>query len=163
MTTPMDTFVQLSALLTGIDQKMLVPPLNPEANKIKQQYFDQAMQAEAATFKQLLSIFASNSTQPPAKVADIIFNQSGAAVCYLARSIMLMWYLGSWYPPKALQNYTPSNPTPPDNTVVSPTAYTQGWAWNVAQAHPMGFSQLNFGYWNTQPPSLNSIVKGVSA
>jgi hypothetical protein len=159
----MDSFVQLSALLTGIDPAILVPPLNPEANKIKQQYFNQAMQSDGVNFTLLLSIYAANSTQPPATIADIILNQSGAPICYLARSIMLMWYLGSWYSPTALQNYTPSNPTPPANTVVSPTAYTQGWAWSVAQAHAMGFSQLNFGYWNGQPPSLNSIVKGVSA
>ncbi|TMK06556.1 MAG: sorbitol dehydrogenase, partial [Alphaproteobacteria bacterium] len=34
----------------------------------------------------------------------------------------------------------------------SPKAYTQGWALRVAQAHPMGFSEMQFGYWS-RPPS----------
>lgn len=38
----------------------------------------------------------------------------------------------------------------PNFTVIS-KAYTQAWALRVAQAHPMGFSQMQFGYWNVEP------------
>jgi hypothetical protein len=43
-------------------------------------------------------------------------------------------------------------------TVLTPAAYTQGWAWRVAQAHPMGYSELRFGYWADQPFSLSELT-----
>jgi elongation factor P hydroxylase len=58
-----------------------------------------------------------------------------------------MWYLGAWYDPDNLQTPNASN-----FEVISPKAYTQGWALKVAQAHPMGFSEMQFGYW-TRPPN----------
>ena len=40
--------------------------------------------------------------------------------------------------------------------VISPAAYTQGWTWRVAQAHPMGYSELRFGYWSDDPLGYRS-------
>jgi hypothetical protein len=45
----------------------------------------------------------------------------------------------------------PPNPTD-SGTIPSANAYTLGLAWDAAQAHPMGYSELHFGYWATQPP-----------
>ena len=70
---------------------------------------------------------------------------------YLARSIALMWYLGAWYEPSDLLKVQKSPDFTPNFTVISPKAYTQAWALRVAQAHPMGFSQMQFGYWNVEP------------
>ena len=70
---------------------------------------------------------------------------------YLARSIALMWYLGAWYEPNDLLKVQKSPDFTPNFTVISPKAYTQAWALRVAQAHPMGFSQMQFGYWNVEP------------
>jgi hypothetical protein len=39
--------------------------------------------------------------------------------------------------------------------VVSATAYTQGLVWLIAQAHPMGYSNLQFGYWSREPVDPN--------
>lgn len=155
--TPLQTFVSLSALLTGIDADKLAPGIDPK--NIKQAYFDYARAQDPATFDQLLSIYSSNATQPPATIANIIFTQSGTAICLFARSIMLMWYLGSWYAPAALQASGTGLP-PPDSVVISAAAYTQGWAWNVAQAHPMGYSNFQFGYWANNPPTLADFVGG---
>jgi hypothetical protein len=71
---------------------------------------------------------------------------------YLARSIVLMWYLGAWYEPAELKALRKDPTRVPKFDVVSPKAYTQAWAWRVAQAHPMGFSEMQFGYW-TRPPN----------
>lgn len=155
MTTSMDSFVQLSALLTGIAADKLAPPLDP--NNIKQTYFDHAQANGGAGFLQLLAIFDHQQGQPPAAIADVILNQSGDDIRYLARSIMLAWYLGSWYAPAALRGPQPAG------TVISAAAYTQGWAWNVAQAHPMGYSNGRFGYWAAPPPSLAAYVGGPQA
>jgi hypothetical protein len=70
---------------------------------------------------------------------------------YLARSIVLMWYLGAWYEPAELRALRKDPSRTPTFQVISPKAYTQAWALRVAQAHPMGFSEMQFGYW-TRPP-----------
>ena len=157
--TPLQNFVALSALLTGIDAAKLAPALDPK--NIKQVYFDYATQQSGVQFEQLLSIYAANASKSPDAIADIIFNQSGPGICHLARSVMLMWYLGSWYAPDALQQAKSSQP-PPDSVVISSAAYTQGWAWSVAQAHPMGHSNFNFGYWASNPPALKDFIGGNS-
>ena len=91
-------------------------------------------------------------------IAAAIFASSAD---WFARSVMLEWYLGSWYVPEELEKYAadPSGGAPPGQ-VISSIAYTSGWAWNVAQAHPMGFSSLRFGYWASEPPSLQDFVGG---
>jgi hypothetical protein len=147
----MDLFVGLSSALTGIAQEQLAPTVDPL--NVKQAYFDQAKTDPA--FAQMLQIYAANQSKPPDQIADIILNQSGNAVRYLGRAVMLEWYTGSWYPPASLQT---SSPNP--NNVVSADAYTTGWMWNVAQAHPMGYSNLHFGYWSSPPPSLNDYTGG---
>jgi hypothetical protein len=161
--TPMDLFVGLSAVLTGVDKSMLSPPLDPI--NIKQTYFDYAQSKAGATFQQLLSIFQKNQSLPPVQIGNIILNQSGDDIRYLARSVILMWYLGSWYDPAKLKEYNGPNPPTdpvPAVAVISSAAYTSGWSWNVAQAHPMGYSNFQYGYWSKQPPSLQDFIGGGS-
>jgi hypothetical protein len=69
----------------------------------------------------------------------------------------LAWYLGAWYPPVVLQQPPPVSPIPPLK-VISSAAYTQAWAYRVAQAHPMGYSELRFGYWSDEPLRLTDFV-----
>lgn len=158
-TTPMDLFVGLSSVLTGIGQQQLAPNVDPK--DIKQLYFDKAKAENPAVFNQLLSIYQTTEGQGPDAVAAAVF--ANPDTCFLARSIMLAWYLGSWYKPADLQRNSeqkdPRNP-PLESTVISADAYTQGWAWNVAQAHPMGYSNFTFGYWSENPPSLADFTKG---
>jgi hypothetical protein len=74
-----------------------------------------------------------------------------------ARSIMKLWLLGVWYQP-----FDAANLKKGDSTVVSDQAYIYSWAWKIAQAHPMGYSESFFGYWNSTPPSLEDMT-GVPA
>ena len=89
--------------------------------------------------------------------ADNIMNNNDPKIKYLGRSIILAWYLGAWYQPAVLAE-TPA-PPPLDPKIISPTAYTQAWAWRIAQAHPMGYSELRFGYWSDEPLPLDDFVK----
>lgn len=160
MTTQTDdiaTFVAVSAVLTGIAASKLAPLLDP--TDVKTQYFDYAKQQDAAALQQLLDIFTANRGQPPAAIAQAIF---GSDVAWFARSVMLEWYLSTWYAPADLQTYAanPGPTTTPNGTVISSVAYTQGWAWSVAQAHPMGYSNFRFGYWSANPPTLTDFVGG---
>ena len=160
----MSQFVNLSALLTGISADKLVPPLSPST--VPQQIFTTAQQQGGATFTALLGVYADAVAQgkTAAQIAAAVFTQNGADVCYLARSIMLAWYLGSWYDPKVLQAYNSPTPPPgpPASTVLSAEAYTQGWAWHVAQAHALGSSNDTFGYWGKPPPALADFTGAAS-
>ena len=161
-TTELDTFVALSALLTGIAADKLAPQLDP--TDVKTAYFNTAKQQDAGTLGDLLSIFseAKQRGDSDEQIATLIFEQSGDEVAWFARSVMLEWYLATWYDPGELQRCASKEPpqVPSSGTVISATAYTQGWAWSVAQAHPMGYSTLRFGYWAQQPPSLSDFVGG---
>jgi hypothetical protein len=143
--TPIAQFVQLSAILTGVSAKLLAPEVDPI--NIKQTYFDWLQTHAGSTFDALLQQYMALAAEDQS--AEQI-GQTILAKDYgnLARSIMLLWYLGSWYHP-------PSTGTP---QVVSANAYTTGWSWKIAQAHPMGFSQLRFGYWSEVPPPLQAFV-----
>jgi hypothetical protein len=148
------SFVALSAALTGIAQARLAPTVDPI--QIKHQYFARAK--KDPSFDRLLQVFIANKAQPA--VADIILNHSGPELRFLGRSIILAWYLGYWYEPTELERH--ASPTPPAGEphfeVISPAAYTQGWTWRVAQAHPMGYSEWRFGYWAQHPPALDDFT-----
>jgi Membrane bound FAD containing D-sorbitol dehydrogenase len=162
----MNAFVQLSAALTGIDKGKLSPFVDPV--DIKRDYFKWVNEREPAAFENLLRIAKENAGGQPdpaqpilAKLlaGDATLTPSEIEAKYLARSIVLMWYLGAWYDPHKLRpKVIPSTPgapesdaSPLDFEVISPKAYTQAWALRVAQAHPMGFSEMQFGYWAREP------------
>jgi hypothetical protein len=166
----MEAFVKLSAALTGIAAKLLAP--DTDSIEIKRDYFNLVNVKQPAAFALLLQITKASGLQiPTGQGNDSIIKQvdvdklvqaietKGDATKYLARSIVLMWYLGSWYEPDHLKQL--AGPTPPPfvtHTVISSKAYTQGWLWRVAQAHPMGYSDMQFGYWTRDPASLEDFI-----
>jgi hypothetical protein len=169
----MVAFILLSSALTGIAETRLAPgfgplpkpptpivfdDLNPGSDpvNVKLEYFKWVNERHPATFEKLRRIAKDNLSAPPNRELAIIgkiptgddteLTQSEIDLKYLARSIVLMWYLGAWYDPDKLQT-----PNASDFRVISPKAYTQGWALKVAQAHQMGFSEMQFGYWTRRP------------
>lgn len=153
----MDLFVGVSAALTGISQEQLAPSLNP--SNVPQQYFNLAK--TDPNFQKLLQTFndLNNKKLPPDQIAKAIM--ADPTLAPLARAIILEWYTGGWYKPADLVK-PPPDPTQQASAVkvISSDAYTQGWMWNVAQAHPMGYSNWHFGYWSSPPPSLDDFTTG---
>ena len=158
----MDAFVELSAALTGIRKEKLAPAT--DSIGIKQEYFNWVNEKEPAAFASLLNIakrrIAENKeTAPQAMIEEL---RTSNTTNSLARSIVLMWYLGSWYTPDNLKRLVDSKssptPLPIPHTVISPKAYTQGWVWRIAQAHPMGYSDMQFGYWTRDPAPLEDFI-----
>lgn len=168
----MMAFLVLSAALAGVHVATLAPEFTMDGTKdildqkpttdplnIKDDYFKFIVAADkTSSFGNLLQIARDHRSS----AADIIaaVNKSDDNSKFLARSIVLLWYLGSWYEPADLK----SNATPagkPGNRafigsqVVSAKAYTQGLVWQIAQAHPMGYSNLQFGYWSRDPNDPN--------
>lgn len=142
-------FVKVSAALTGIAENKLVPGADPVG--IKQVYFDLASNDQA--FPSLLKV--ARDAPNFAAAAEMITGNADLDIKFLGRSIILAWYLGAWYPPKVLQKGT--RPASTDIKVI-PTAYTQGWTWRVAQAHPMGYSELRFGHWSDVPAPTKELT-----
>lgn len=142
-------FANMSAVLTGFLPSVIAPQLDPIG--LNALYLETAdAQAGATLVDQLLAWFQSLDGQPPQQIADTLLattNPDPPQTAWLARSIVKMWYLGSWFPAEAPAPGQASN-------VVSANAYIGGLAWRAAQAHPMGYSELTFGYWASAPPSL---------
>lgn len=171
VSSPQDmmAFLLLSEALTGVDKQLLAPELElntddvlssrPGADpiNIKNDYF-RWINANDTTpsFAALLKFVKDN---PKSSQSDIIafVNAGNDDIKFLARSIVLLWYLGSWYNPKDLQKQAaaakPERINSPE--VLSPKAYTQGLVWQIAGAHPMGYSNLQFGYWSRDPRDPN--------
>lgn len=175
-------FILLSGALTGISEAKLATDFGPKAKLkipreqfpkfikelkpseladvsagsdpvgIKRVYFDWVSSRHPVQLKNLLRI-AKESIGAPDRWQTIADRVQSSGDKFLGRSIVLMWYLGGWYDPKKLEDDKGQVP-PPAFQVISPEAYTQGWALKVARAHPMGFSQLPFGYWTRDPAEL---------
>jgi len=147
-------FANMSAALTGFQPSFIRPFLDP-VNLSGTFYVFAVSQVGQTMMDALLSAFSalSNQTPPlPAQaIADTLLEVSSAtpsAQAQLCQSIVAMWYLGSWYPPPFQTNGL--------QQVISSQAYTKSLAWNLAQAHPMGFSAFTFGYWSQPPASLET-------
>jgi hypothetical protein len=169
--TDLDIFVKLSAALTGIAKVKLAPATDPV--DIKEEYFRQASNPKyAAAFTALLQLTRAVELQIPGEDTDATWPMTTSSgvipqdkvdglvariearddTKFLARSIVLMWYLGAWYEPDNLRKLAADPKAFVPHTIISSKAYTQGWVWRVAQAHPMGYSDMQFGYW-TRPPA----------
>jgi hypothetical protein len=152
----LDLFVKVSAALTGISEFKLAPqkPLAQGVDpiQVKVDYFEVAKIKPG--FPGLMQIARDGPT--PAAAAQKIATSADLDIKFLGRSIILAWYLGAWYPRDVLDQ--PPTRIQPEK-IISAKAYTQGWTWSVAQAHPMGFSDLRFGHWSDPPLPLDTLIK----
>jgi hypothetical protein len=160
----MMSFLLLSQALTGVSIKTLAPELSgsvpgTDPINVKDTYFDwiKKQAAETAALGKLLQIAGDSRLSSKDIIAKV--NGSDDDTKYLARSIVLLWYLGSWYEPADLKKFHDSPPQlvtgPIPSKVVEAKAYTQGLVWQIAGAHPMGYSNLQFGYWSRDPHDPN--------
>ncbi|MGY4638632.1 sorbitol dehydrogenase [Pseudomonas sp. P7548] len=162
MSTDLDNFTGLSVVLTGINQELLAPSVDPIGLPTTFLAFIGPRLGQnvlSALLAQYATLLADQST--PQQIGNAILMQNGqpatTQTALAARAIMKLWLLGVWYQPYAQGTFTAG-----EQTVVSSEAYTESWAWKMAQAHPMGYSEFFFGYWNEVPPSLEDFT-GVTA
>jgi hypothetical protein len=162
----MMAFLLLSAALTGLHVASLAPEFTvrngvdlldqaPSIDpfNVKNDYFKFINAADkTSSFGKLLQV-ARDHRQSAADIIATV-NRSDDDSKFLARSIVLLWYLGSWYEPGDLKGSVGKRAFV-DSQVVSAKAYTQGLVWQIAQAHPMGYSNLQFGYWSRDPNDMN--------
>lgn len=147
-------FANLSAALTGFQASFIRPFLDP--TNLSGIFYEFAVaQVGQPMMDALMNEFQTLSNQTPPltaqQIADTLLevtNGTPSNQALLCQTIILMWYLGSWYPPPFQ--------TGGFQQVISSQAYTKSLAWNLAQAHPMGFSAFTFGYWSQPPASLET-------
>src|SRR5208337_1996481 len=114
----MMAFLLLSAALTGVHVVNLAPEFVPDKKNIlnsdpgvdpinvKNDYFARVNAFDATTLGKLLQIARDHRQS----ATDIIAAVSASDdTKFLARSIVLLWYLGSWYKPEDLmkKNFAP--------------------------------------------------------
>ncbi|MET1045547.1 MAG: hypothetical protein ABWX70_02425 [Hyphomicrobium sp.] len=169
-------FVLLSSALTGVTEGKLAglgrkPGSTVDLNKlsvsdlaglgfaadpvdIKREYFVWVNEKEPVLFERMLQLTRDNLNPADKTRKELIIEKVNAAseLKFLGRSIVLMWYLGAWYEPADLRKAsTVDKPEFVPHTIISSKAYKEGWIWRIAQAHPMGSSDMQFGYWANAP------------
>jgi hypothetical protein len=162
----MISFLVLSAALTGVSIQTLAPEFSRGSGdilsadpgvdpiNIKDVYLTWIKAyAPRSRFGTLLQIAQDNRQSPDDIVRKV--SSSDDNVKFLARSVVLLWYLGSWYEPADLRDVMPGQSAFIPSQVVCAKAYTQALVWQIAGAHPMGYSNLQFGYWSRDPHDLN--------
>ena len=165
----MMAFLLLSAALTGVHLVNLAPEFAPDKSEIlnsdpgvdpiniKNAYFAWInVNDSTSSFAKLIQLAKDNRESAISIIAAV--NASDNDTKFLARSIVLLWYLGSWYKPADLKtnSATPGTRAITPSEVVSPKTYTQGLIWQIVGAHPMGYSNLQFGYWSRDPRDANN-------
>ncbi|NEO32807.1 MAG: hypothetical protein F6K36_20775 [Symploca sp. SIO3C6] len=147
-------FVNLSAILTGYSSDRLMPAIDPIG--VAKQYLNylqnQQIDVDKNLINQLFTTFTNIAEQPeitPEKLAQAVEQKilKDKDLSPIARRIIRLWYLGFWYtnePPKPFE----------EGTMISMNAYVQGLCWDSIQAHPMGYSEMRYGYWANSPASL---------
>lgn len=142
------SFVRLSSALTGYTTQVLAPPLTPI--DLAGEYLSFVQGKDAQGLSALLAAWNAIDTgqdplqQPTGPLQEKILDDP--VLGPLARRVIRLWYVSIWYdqePPPMFGS----------GTVVSSNAYCGGLVWDAAQAHPMGFSELTFGYWAEPPAS----------
>ena len=165
----MMAFLLLSAALTGVHVVNLAPEFVPDKSEIlnsdpgvdpiniKNAYFAWInVNDSTSSFAKLIQLAKDNRESAISIIAAV--NASDDNTKFLARSLVLLWYLGSWYKPGDLKtnSATPGTRAVTPSEVVSAKTYTQGLIWQIVGAHPMGYSNLQFGYWSRDPRDANN-------
>jgi hypothetical protein len=138
---------------------------NVDEPDIKTEYFRHLDANAQPTFGTLLQLAPAGASDSAILDGVVAKAATDVDTRFLARSIVLLWYLGKWYAPSFLKALAdapdPAQILPPRGavTILSAKAYKHGLVWRVAQAHPMGYSDMQFGYWSERPDG-NALVVG---
>ncbi len=168
-------YLRLSAALIGADPARLEP--EARAGEVALADAFHALCREAAPDATAALIAAWREAAPPGGPAPDGAAEAGAAgrlltgggrpredgIGAMARLTMLMWLYGVWYGETETARMPDSvgiiGPDHRTDLVVSVRAYRNGWIWRLAQARPMGVSDVP-GSWAGAPPSLDDFLDG---
>jgi hypothetical protein len=147
----LDTFLDLSAALTGFSAFRL-----RGTGQAKAYLATLTEVVGEATVGELLAAWGKVAAEAEGERAlrrEILSDDKLGPV---ARNVIKMWYVGTWYalPADWREAYAA---TDRDRTfVVSPEAYTEGLLWPAIGANPSGAKPLGYGMWAT-PPRIETV------
>ena len=133
----MDEFLALSSLLTGLASLKTVDPSSVES-RMATDYLRLLKDQFGPGFTALLTIYRNAATKPDplaTLLADAGFTGDAEGA---AKQIVNIWLLSQYGGPGKL----------PDQDA---GFYEKGFVWPAINAHPIGFSHLNYGYWSEKP------------
>jgi len=133
---PMDTFLDLSCVLTG--ENRLSPVLASE-------YYRRINEAFGVRLEALLNEFASLQATE-ADVTTVVAKRimPDDQLGLVAREIIMLWYLAGFRGPDSSGGQREYGPETAEQ-------YFQGLLWPAIHAHPLGLSGGYFGYWHYPP------------
>ena len=149
-------FVAVASTLTGFDTTDL------EATGLVDQYAALVLTILDASGNgdQYVNVIASLAATPsPAKAFPNALADSFAGP--LLQNIVSLWYLGQWLRLPSSWYVNGVQPAIDTNTIPSPFAYGQAFAWRIAGAHPPGSRPTGYGGWG-QPPAFTLATDGVA-
>ena len=153
MENEMKNFVGLSAVLTGFNESIIAPGIDPI--NIKEEYLAAFIDniGTDLTDEILLkyeSLKAAGKTDR--EIGEGMLDDSnGEAFTMACRKLIFLWYSGAW--PTIINQGTATV-----SSLLSAESFTQGLVWQVMQSHPMGDSDFRYGYWNEEPPALSAFT-----
>lgn len=144
-------FLELSALLTGLQDELLNNPFKHELNKtIAEEYARRLHGTFPEKFAALLGAYKTLAgTVPKPPVDDALLAElrktaefkdvdaNGVAKETVARQIVNVWYFSQ---------FMDETGEPVDGGF-----YENGAVWPLIKAHPIGFSNQPHGYWAAKP------------
>ena len=139
----LETFYELSSALTGFDKIDLI------GTGVGEEYFDELVQGAGEKHVKDLLAAAKEAGGSTARIRKNIWND--ARLGPMARNVVLMWYLGSWYPLSEEWNreHRADSERVPEH-VVSAAAYQEAlWAPAIG-SHPRGAKPPGFGSWGEE-------------
>jgi hypothetical protein len=143
------TFLNLSVVLTGFKKYRLLGTSQAEL------YFEKIEKIIGAkTMRDLLETFNNiSSTNDEVLIDDGMRSHifSDPKLGPIARNIILVWYVGTWYqlPNDWTETYGQNGQD--ETFVMSPIAYTEGLLWPAIGAHPPGAKAPGWDTWGSEP------------
>ncbi len=149
--SPPSSFLGLSAALTGFDEAEL------QSTGMVDTYWQTVEGAAGPVVSAELIAVAtsilSRSAGDPAELTDLIRTEllSTARLGPVARSLIQLWYLGSWVQLPDVWRDANGIWSGDSSRVVSAAAYEQSLVYQVMRAHPPGALQPGYGSWAKAP------------
>jgi len=154
MDQEMKNFIGLSAVLTGFNESIIAPQLDPV--DIKTDYLaafntnigSALVSSILAKYQELKSQGKSDQEIGEAMLDD----SNGTDFVMACRQLIFLWYSGAWPTIIPAANGKQASTV---STLLSSKSYSSGLAWQVMQSHPMGDSNYRYGYWSEKPADLS--------
>ena len=149
MTSRPQSFVELSAALTGVDPVLL------HGTGMVQTYLCKISEiVPSRLLEHLFGTFAAAGKNSAERCVERILDDEDLGP--VARAITVLWYCGAWTGLPEAWHARNGDARSDTGGVVSSAAYQSGLQWSVVGAHPAGARQQGFGAWSTEPTDLVS-------